>query len=194
MSDQTSPTSQRSRTIDYHVPGKDKAALFARSGLEHLGAIAAGELPGPPISSHVGLSIVQVSDGEVVMTAEPDESHYNPIGSVHGGFFATVLDSACGCAVHTTLPAGVGYTSLEIKVAFLRPMTIDTGIVTARGWVTRRGRSVAFAEADLRDANGQVLATPRAVASSSIRRAAEGRARCWAGSRGGQGWVLSDCA
>lgn len=93
------------------------------------------------------------------MTAVPDESHYNPIGSVHGGFFATVLDSACGCAVHTTLPTGVGYTSLEIKVSFLRPITADTGKVTAHGWVTKRGKGVAFAEADIRDQDGRVLAT-----------------------------------
>ncbi len=93
------------------------------------------------------------------MTAVPDESHYNPIGSVHGGFFATVLDSACGCAVHSTLPTGVGYTSLEIKVSFLRPITADTGQVTAHGWVTRAGRSAVFAEADMRDGQGRVLAT-----------------------------------
>ncbi|WP_236783333.1 PaaI family thioesterase [Arthrobacter dokdonensis] len=93
------------------------------------------------------------------MTAQPDESHYNPIGSIHGGFFATVLDSACGCAVHSTLQAGVGYTSLEIKVSFLRPITAETGTVTAHGWVTRRGRTAAFAEADIRDSDGRVLAT-----------------------------------
>ncbi|ALJ19783.1 PaaI family thioesterase [Microbacterium sp. No. 7] len=150
---------ERSRTIRYQVPGTDKRALFARSGIEQLRALAAGDAPPPPISSHIGLEIVAVDDGDVVMTAVPDESHYNPIGSVHGGFFATVLDSACGCAVHTTLPAGVGYTSLEIKVSFLRPITADTGRVTAHGWVTRRGRGVAFADADIRDEEGRVLAT-----------------------------------
>ncbi|MGN7862811.1 PaaI family thioesterase [Microbacterium sp. 22303] len=151
--------SERSRTIRYEVSGRDKRKLFARSGLEQLRAVAAGEAPAPPISSHIGLEIVSVEEGDVVMTAVPDESHYNPIGSVHGGFFATVLDSACGCAVHSTLPAGVGYTSLEIKVSFLRPITADTGPVTAHGWVTRRGRSAVFAEADIRDSQGRVLAT-----------------------------------
>ncbi|WGW10635.1 PaaI family thioesterase [Saxibacter everestensis] len=153
------PSSERSRTIHYQVPGKDKRAPFARSGLEQLQAVAAGEAPAPPISSHIGLEIVTVGEGDVVMTAVPDESHYNPIGSVHGGFFATVLDSVCGCAVHSTLPAGVGYTSLEIKVSFLRPVTADTGPVTAHGWVIRAGRSVAFADADIRDQEGRVLAT-----------------------------------
>lgn len=153
-----SPTA-RTRTLRYDVPGRDTRALFALPGLEQLQAMADGRHPAPPISSHIGLEFVSVADGDVVMTAVPDESHYNPIGSIHGGFFATVLDSACGCAVHSTLPAGVGYTSLEIKVSFLRPITADTGIVTAHGWVTRRGRSVTFAEADIRDADGRVLAT-----------------------------------
>lgn len=152
-------TEGRSRTLHYQVPGKDKQALFARSGLEQLRAVAAGEAPAPPISSHIGLEYVSVTEGDAVMTAEPDESHYNPIGSVHGGFFATVLDSVCGCAVHSTLPAGVGYTSLELKVSFLRPITAETGTVTAHGWVTRAGRSAAFAEADIRDSEGRILAT-----------------------------------
>lgn len=152
-------STDRSRTIHYQVPGRDKQAIFSRSGLERLRAVAAGEIPAPPISSHIGLEIVTVADGDVVITAVPDESHYNPIGSVHGGFFATVLDSACGCAVDTTLPAGVGYTSLEIKVSFLRPITADTGQVIAHGWVTKRGKGVAFAEADIRDQDGRVLAT-----------------------------------
>lgn len=156
--DQQQPA-ERTRTIRYQVPGTDKRALFARTGLEQLRAVAAGEVPAPPISSHIGLEFVSVAEGDVVMTAEPDESHYNPIGSVHGGFFATVLDSVCGCAVHSTLPAGVGYTSLEIKVSFLRPITAETGTVTAHGWVTRAGRSAAFAEADIRDGGGRVLAT-----------------------------------
>lgn len=149
----------RSRTIRYRRPEEDKTKLFERTGIEQLQAMVDGLVPPPPISNHVGLEIISVADGDVVMTAQPDESHYNPIGSVHGGFFATVLDSACGCAVHSTLPAGVGYTSLEIKVSFLRAITAETGTVTAHGWVTRRGKSAAFAEADIRDSDGHVLAT-----------------------------------
>lgn len=155
---ETSPTA-RSRTLHYDVPSRDTRALFAHSGLEQLQSMAEGRRPAPPISSHIDLEFVSVADGDVVMTAVPDESHYNPIGSIHGGFFATLLDSACGCAVHSTLPAGVGYTSLEIKVSFLRPITADTGTVTAHGWITRRGRNAAFAEADIRDNDGRVLAT-----------------------------------
>lgn len=149
----------RFKTLEYSPAERDSARVFARSGMEHLRAMAAGDVPGPPIGSHIGLRLVDVAEGDVVMTAEPDESHYNPIGSVHGGFFATVLDSACGCAVHSILPAGVGYTSLELKVAFVRPVTADTGTVTAHGWVVKAGRNAAFVEADLRDAGGRVLAT-----------------------------------
>lgn len=152
-------TELRTRTLHYRTPERDKRALFARSGLEQLRAVAAGEVAPPPISAHIGLEFVTVETGDVIMTAEPDESHYNPIGSVHGGFFATVLDSVCGCAVHSTLAAGEGYTTLEIKVSFLRAITADTGSVSAHGWVTRRGRSAVFAEADLRDRDGRVLAT-----------------------------------
>ncbi|MHA7268646.1 PaaI family thioesterase [Arthrobacter sp. HLT1-20] len=149
----------RSRTIHYQRPEQDKKKLLERTGLEQLRTLADGLTPPPPISSHVGLEFVSVAEGDVVMTAQPDESQYNPIGSVHGGFFATVLDSVCGCAVHSTLPAGVGYTSLEIKVSFLRPITAETGTVTAHGWVTHRGKSASFAEADIRDSEGRVLAT-----------------------------------
>lgn len=159
MTPQTEVPMNRSRTIRYHSPDPAQAKLFERTGLEQLRALIDGTIPPPPISSHIGLEFVSVTDGEVVMTAQPDESHYNPIGSIHGGFFATVLDSACGCAVHSTLPAGVGYTSLEIKISFLRPITAETGTVTARGWVTRRGRNASFAEADIRDKEGRVLAT-----------------------------------
>ncbi|MEV7693605.1 PaaI family thioesterase [Microbacterium sp. NPDC089189] len=150
---------QRTRPVRYHPAGRDKIEIFRLTGLEQLGAMRDGTIPAPPMGAHIGLGLVSVDDGDVVMTAEPDESHYNPVGSVHGGFFATILDSVCGSAVHSTLPAGTGYTSLEIKVSFLRPITEETGTVTAHGWVTRRGRSAAFAEADLRDATGRVLAT-----------------------------------
>lgn len=126
MTSPAEPQTNRSRTIRYHSPEEDKKKLFESSGLEQLRALADGRIPPPPISSHAGLEFVSVAEGDVVMTAQPDESHYNPIGSVHGGFFTTVLDSVCGCAVHSTLPAGVWYTSLEIKVSFLRPITAET--------------------------------------------------------------------
>ncbi|MGM7667719.1 PaaI family thioesterase [Microbacterium sp. A93] len=149
----------RTQTLEYHPAESDARKVFARSGLEYLRAMATGAVAYPPIGSHIGLRVVSVENGDIVMTAEPNESHYNPLGSVQGGFFATILDAACGCAAHSTLPAGVGYTSLDLKVSFLRPVTADTGTVTAHGWVTKGGRNAAFTEADLRDAAGLILAT-----------------------------------
>jgi uncharacterized protein (TIGR00369 family) len=97
--------------------------------------------------------------GEVVVTLTPDEFHYNPIGVVHGGIMATLLDTVCGCAVHATLPAGVMYTSLDISVKFLRPVTIASGTIECRGRVVHRGSRIALAEGTLVDVQGKLLAT-----------------------------------
>ncbi|WP_154794779.1 PaaI family thioesterase [Occultella kanbiaonis] len=150
---------ERTRTLHYRDPLPQVARAFQRTGLEQLQAVIDGVVPPPPIAAHVGMGFVSVAEGDVVLTGIPDDSHYNPIGSVHAGFAATLLDSACGCAVHSTLPAGVGYTTLEIKISLLRSISAETGPVTAHGWVTKPGRRAAFAEADLRDARGRVLAT-----------------------------------
>jgi uncharacterized protein (TIGR00369 family) len=107
----------------------------------------------------MGFELVSVSDGEAVFSCTPDESVYNPIGLVHGGLVCTLLDSAIGCAVQTQLPAATGYTSLELKVSYLRPVHADTGALTARGWVTRQGRRVCFAEGSVTDGRGKVVAT-----------------------------------
>lgn len=129
------------------------------SGLEYLTAMAEGHIPPAPISSLFGIRATSVAVGSVVFTCAPDRSTYNPIGTVHGGLACTMLDSAAACAVHTTLPAGTGYASAEIKVNYLRPIHAQSGELTAHGWVTKPGTRVAFAEADLRDENDKVLAT-----------------------------------
>ncbi len=149
----------RTRELRWWDPAPGLAAAASMSGLDYLRAIAAGELPPAPIGSHFGMRPTRVEVGEVVFTAEADESAYNPIGVVHGGMVCTLLDSAAACAVHTTLPAGTAYTSLDLTVSYLRPITRDTGPVVARGWVTKPGRRAAFAAADVRDAEGRVLAT-----------------------------------
>jgi uncharacterized protein (TIGR00369 family) len=103
---------------------------------------------------------VELEEGRVIFEGEPGEEHYNPIGVVHGGYAATLLDSALGCAVHTTLPAGVGYTSLGLEVKYLRPIERDTGRVLCEGKVIHRGRRQATAEARLTAADsGKLLAT-----------------------------------
>ena len=149
----------RSKTVTWYDPVAAAAAGASRSGIDHLRAMLHGEHPPPPIAGLMGFGITSVEDGEVVFTCTPDESAYNPIGVVHGGLVCTLLDSVAGCAVQSTLPAGTGYTSLEIKVSYLRPVRADTGELTARGWVTRRGRRATFAEGDVRSPDGKVVAT-----------------------------------
>jgi uncharacterized protein (TIGR00369 family) len=149
----------RTKTITWFDPMRAASAGAARAGIDHLKAIRDGELPPPPIASHFDFRIVDIAVGDVTFICEPDESAYNPIGLVHGGLVCTLLDSALGCAVQSTLPAGVGYTSIELKVNYLRPVHGDTGELRARGWVTKPGRRVAFADADLRDGAGKIFAT-----------------------------------
>lgn len=149
----------RSKTVSWYDPMRTLESGQQLSGLEYLTAMAEGQLPPAPISGLFDMRPTSVSYGDVVFTCTPDESTYNPIGVVHGGLACTLLDSAAACAVHTTLPAGVGYTSAEIKVSYLRPIHAQSGELTAHGWVVKPGKRAAFAEADLRDADGKVLAT-----------------------------------
>ena len=128
------------------------------SGLEYIQAIIGGELPAPPIAELVGFRLVEAEPGRAVFEMEPGPQHYNPIGSVHGGVAMTLLDSAMGVAVHTLLEPGVGYTTLELKTNFVRPMTVDTGLVRCEGNVLHSGSRVATAEGKLTDANGKLLA------------------------------------
>ncbi|ATL70084.1 PaaI family thioesterase [Nocardia terpenica] len=155
----------RSKTVTWYDPVATARVGATMSGLEYLRAVAEGELPNAPISATLGgMTAFTVSEGEVAFTCVPDESVYNPIGTVHGGVVCTLLDSAVGCAVHTLLPPGVGYSSVELKVSYLRPIHASTGPVHVRGWVTKPGRRIAFAEGDVRDSGGKLLAT----ASSSL--------------------------
>ena len=131
------------------------------SGLEQLRAVFDPNRPErePGIGKTMGFSIVEIEEGRVVFGGRPDESVYNPIGTVHGGYAATLLDSAVGCAVHSTLKAGQGYTTLELKVAYHRAMTKDTGPVRAEGKVVKVGSRAAFAEGRITDARGRLYAT-----------------------------------
>jgi uncharacterized protein (TIGR00369 family) len=113
----------------------------------------------PPICHTMGFHLVEVEPGRVVFASVPGERHYNPMGGVHGGYAATLLDSACGIAVVTQLAPGESFTTLELKVSYLRGMTRDTGAVRAEGRVVQMGRRTAFAEAKLVDASERVLAT-----------------------------------
>ncbi|GLV24685.1 PaaI family thioesterase [Sphingobium sp. TomTYG45] len=112
-----------------------------------------------PIGETLNFHLVKVDRGLAVFEGTPDRSVYNPLGTVHGGYFATLLDSACGVATHTTLDAGHGYTTLELKISYLRGLSVDSGTVRATGRVVRSGRRVAFAEAVLHDGSGRLCAT-----------------------------------
>jgi len=116
-------------------------------GLGALRAMVAGELPPPPFAVLLGFDLVEIDEGRVVFAVEPGPQHYNPIGSVHGGLAATLIDSATGCAVHSTLPAGVGYTTTDLQVRYVRAITRDIGRVVCEGTVVHRGRTLATAEA-----------------------------------------------
>jgi uncharacterized protein (TIGR00369 family) len=149
----------RTRTIEWQDPMIGAARAATMPGLDYLQAMIDGEIPPPPIISVMDMTLVSVGTGTATFTCQPNESHYNPIGSVHGGFVCTALDSAAGCAVQTTLPAGVGYTSLEIKVSYLRAVNATTGPLTVVGTVIKPGSRVAFAEAVVTDGEGRVVAT-----------------------------------
>ncbi len=129
------------------------------SGLEFLQGMRDGLLPPPPIAGLIGMRLVEVDVGKVVFESEPDESVYNPIGLVHGGLVCTLADSVTGCAVHSTLEAGYGYTSIDINVSYLRAVTANSGTLRATGLITRPGRRVAFARAEIVDGFGKVVAT-----------------------------------
>jgi uncharacterized protein (TIGR00369 family) len=136
-------------------------AASARSGLEQLRAVFDATYPdrAPGIGATMGFSMVELEEGRVVFEGDPDERVYNPIGTVHGGYAATLLDSAVGCAVHSQLKAGQAYTTLELKVAYHRAMTKDTGPVRAEGVVVKMGARAAFAEGRLTDLDGRLYAS-----------------------------------
>jgi uncharacterized protein (TIGR00369 family) len=136
----------RSRTFTWQDPAATAAAGAALSGLEYVSAIATGELPPPPIAELLGFEIVEAEPGRAVFAVQPAEWMYNPIGMVHGGVAATLLDSCMGCAVHTTLPAGVGYTTTDLQVRYIRAMGHATGRVIAEGRIVHAGRRTATAE------------------------------------------------
>lgn len=149
---------RRTRTITWYDPTPALRASRSMSGLEYLKAIQAGELPPPPIAALMDMTLVEASEGRIVFSAEPAEYHYNPLGTVHGGVAATLLDSAMGCVVQSLLPAGTGYTTLEIKVNYLRPITSSTGTVTCEGTIIHLDGRTATAEARLTDAAGKLYA------------------------------------
>jgi uncharacterized protein (TIGR00369 family) len=149
---------QRVRTYTWDDPGISAAAMAHRSGLEILRAMGTGEIPPPPMMHTLGMAGIEVDGGKVVFRLEPQEFHYNPLGTMHGGVLATLLDSAAGCAVHTTLPAGTAYTSLDLTVKYLRPVTVRSGTLRCEGTVLSRGSRTALAQAQVFDERDRLVA------------------------------------
>ena len=150
---------QQSRTVSWYDPGEPARRGMAMAGIDYMRAMAEGSVPPAPISQLVRMDLVEVDHGRAVFTCEPDHSTYNPIGVVHGGLVCTLLDSVCGCALHTTLPQGKGYTSVEIKVSYLKAVRAGTGTLTAVGTVVKAGSRVGFTEGVVTDESGTVVAT-----------------------------------
>lgn len=148
----------RERTYTWEDPVAYADAAAELSGLDFLRQIGSGELPRVPAGATTGIVPVAVGDGWAEFAMEPAEWHHNPMGSVHGGLLATLADTALGCAVHTKLPAGVGYTSLDLTIKFTRAARTESGKLTCRGEVVSIGRRAATAEARIVDAHDRVVA------------------------------------
>lgn len=134
-------------------------SLVAREGgLKVLRGMLEGELPAPPIARVLDFTLLEVEEGRVVFAGTPGEDFLNPLGSIHGGWTATIMDSALACCVMSTLQPGEGYTTAEFKVNLTRPLFPETGRVTCEGRLVHRGRTLATSEAFLRDGNGKLLA------------------------------------
>jgi len=136
----------------------DAEAIKSFGGLEFLKGIVNGTQPQPPISELLGFHLVEIEEGRAVFEGLPEYRHYNPIGTVHGGFAATLLDSALGCAIFSTLAKGDAWTTLELKLNYVRPMTKGTGPVRVEGRIIHRGRTVATSQGELKDRAGKLYA------------------------------------
>ena len=150
--------SPRSRQYTWSDPSLSVAAAARMSGLEFLQSIGAGTLGRPPALDTLAIDPVEVQEGRAIFEMTPAEWHYNPIGGVHGGVLAALADTALGCAVHSRLPAGTGYSTLEVKLNFVRPVTTETGRIRCIGQVLSLGRRAATAEARITDSNGKLYA------------------------------------
>jgi uncharacterized protein (TIGR00369 family) len=148
----------RQRTYQWEDPAISAAAARELDGVAFFQAIKDGTIPPPPITVALGFDLVSVEPGRAVFEVTPAEFHYNTIGSVHGGVYATLCDSACGCAVHSMLPAGAYYTSLDLNVKFVRPITSGSGRLLCEGTVQHIGTRMALAEARLAGPGGKLYA------------------------------------
>lgn len=149
---------KRSRTYEWIDPMHTAHTGRSMSGYDFLKGLLDGRIPPPPIAETIGFRPSALEPGKVSFEFEPKEFHYNPLGMVHGGVISTILDTALGCALQSQLPQGTGYTTLELKVNFVRAVTIKSGLLKADGRLVHLGRTTAVTEADLRDLTGKLYA------------------------------------
>jgi uncharacterized protein (TIGR00369 family) len=146
----------RKRILEWTDPMTTLAVAAKSSGLDYLRGLASGEVPPPPMAILMNMEIASVDAGRVVFSGTPGEEHYNPHGTVHGGWAATMFDTALGCAVHSVLDVGFGYTTLDLHVNFVRPITRETGRIRCEAHVLHSGKRIATAEAKLLDGQGKL--------------------------------------
>lgn len=151
MAFESNNDSERTRTITWQDPLLTSQVAPTMSGLEFMQAMIAGKLPPPPIAMLMNMRLTEVSEGHAVFVCTPGEYHYNPIGVVHGGLISILCDSALGCAVHSTLPAGTGYGTVELHVNLVRALTLEAGEIRCEANVLHAGRRMATAEAKVFD-------------------------------------------
>ncbi len=148
----------RSRSYSWGDPRAGAAAGRALSGRDYLARMMRGEVPGAPIAHTLDFRLAEIGDGLAVFECNPGEFVYNPIGTVHGGLAATLIDSATGCAVHTQLPAGTGYTTVNLSVDFIKAISDQSGLLRCTGRIVRAGARIAVADADIKGADGTLYA------------------------------------
>lgn len=165
----------QSRMVTWRDPIATRTAIASMTGLSYWSAVVDGQLPAPPIGELLQMRVVGVEYGRITFTCRPDASMYSPLGMVHGGVACTLLDTVASCALHTTLPEGVGYTSVEIKVNYLKSVTLASGELTAVGTVVKPGSRVAFTEGAVTDGSGALVAT---ASSTLLIVGAPGAAQC----------------
>jgi uncharacterized protein (TIGR00369 family) len=149
-----SPTLRRERVVDWQAPGPVAKAAMGLSGIEAMEAIRDGRLPAPPLAMLIGFNMAVVEPGRIVMELEPREDLENTIGLLHGATAAALLDTAMGCAITTRLEAGQGSVTLDLKLTYLRPLSVRSGLISAEGKVIKLGRQTSYTEGFVRNGNG----------------------------------------
>jgi uncharacterized protein (TIGR00369 family) len=159
------PTLRRERVVDWQAPGSAAKAAAGMTGMEAMCAIRDGVLPEPPMARLIDFRLRVAEPGRIVMELEPHESLENTIGLLHGATAAALLDTAMGCAISTMLPAGQGAVTLDLKLTYLRPLSVKSGTISAEGKIIKLGRQTSYTEGFVRDGAGNLAVHATAIFS-----------------------------